>query len=104
MTTHDIGAQLREEWGAKVPSHILDGLARYVEDGIPPGDFVRACLENNLYEAVFRADPVSYAHLREILKCIYNGLPAGIWGSRPAVKVWIINQRKHPTTKPTTEG
>ena len=39
-----------------VPKTLIDSLERYVEHHIKPGSFLRAVLENNLVEAVSRAD------------------------------------------------
>lgn len=47
-----------EEFAA-IPENIKGGLARYVEHNIPPGGFLTAMIQGDLFEAVRRADPVS---------------------------------------------
>ena len=39
-----------------IPDYMMDGVERYIEQGIEPGDFLSAIITNNLSEAVRRAD------------------------------------------------
>lgn len=81
--THDI------DW-AKVPvSHMIGGIKRYVERGIPPGHFLTALLSNDLQKAVARADEENAAALVAWVKFIYLELPGGCHGSPERVKDWI---------------
>ena len=67
----------------------LDGLKRYVEHRIPTGGFLRAVLENDLKEAVARADDENQ-HVIPIYVCwLYNEAPSTCWGSPEAVKAWL---------------
>lgn len=67
----------------------LDGIRRYVEYHIPPGDFLQAVLQNNLKEAFFYADDENLASLYEIVKYVYNEIPYNCWGSPEAYRDWI---------------
>ena len=72
-----------------MPPRILEGLRRYAIHHQEVGSFLRAVLENNLTEAVCRADPESLAALRIIVIYVYNCLPASCHGSPEAVKAWL---------------
>ena len=67
------------------------GLIRYFNNRIPPGDFLIAVLENNLVEAVGRADEENVHCLKAYTMWLYNvppGRPNG-WGSPAAVNKWL---------------
>lgn len=74
----------------KVPvSYMADGMQRYVEKGIRPGDFVIALLSNDLVNAVGRADSQNQAALVDWIKFMYNELPSGCWGTPEKVQNWL---------------
>ena len=77
----------RAAWDA-VPSHNHGGLQRYIENGIVPGDFLTAVLENNLMRALGRADEINRYRLFEIASFLYNVAPSQCYGSPHAVKEW----------------
>ena len=86
-----------DEWkadslGCKVPDHTLGGLHRYVNHRLPPGDFLRAVLENNLTEALGRADDTNQRTIKEIVSFIYSCLPSNCWGSREKVEKWLAGE------------
>lgn len=68
---------------------ILESLDRYINHGIPCGSFLTACLENNLREAVGRADMQNLANLKNIVGYLYNEIPTTAWGSQEKVKAWL---------------
>lgn len=72
-----------------VPEHTIDGLVDYIVDGIPPGRFLTAVLENNLMEAFGRADSMNTAALAQIAGFLYNFAPSGCHGSPANVRAWI---------------
>ena len=61
----------------------------YVELGVPPGDFVRAVLENNLLGAFGTADSYNTYFMRDIVAYVYNCIPSGCHGSREIVNQWL---------------
>lgn len=71
-----------------IPEGIYAALKLWVENRVMPGSFTRACLENNLSEAIAHADDNSYAALREIVGFIYWELPGNCWGSPEQVAAW----------------
>jgi hypothetical protein len=78
----------------KVPKALQDGVARYLEFGILPGSFLLAVLENDLYEAVARADAANLHALSEILAWLDEVLPEHAWGSVEAVRDHVSQFRQ----------
>lgn len=76
---------------ARIPTLLLEGLQRYAEHRIPAGGFLTAVLENNLKEAVQRADLQSQRSLTAIVMYCNNYLPRGSWGSPAAVRAWLAS-------------
>lgn len=72
-----------------IPDLTQDALTRYVEHGIKPGGFLTAVLSNDLFGAFSRADPLNAAAMQDIVKFIYNELPAGAWGSPEKVQAFV---------------
>ena len=78
---------------ATIKQSTLDSLARYVEQHIPTGDFLRAVLENDLMEACGRADEENAIALFQICAYVYNQLPASCHGSPEKVKKWLYGRK-----------
>jgi len=78
----------------RVPLLVLDSLDRYVQHHIQPGGFLTAVLENNLKEALGRADSQNRYALFDIVMYIYNEIPFQCWGSEEAVKEWLKRDSK----------
>ncbi len=72
-----------------IDSAVLEGLCRFAVDGIRPGGFLTAVLENNLLESMKYADVENFAALREVVTFCHQELPAPCWGSRKKVNAWI---------------
>ena len=72
-----------------IPERMMGGITRYVEQGIPPGDFLTAIIENNLSEAVGRADDENIRNIPAYVAYFYNKTPSPCWGSRQAMKSWL---------------
>ena len=70
-------------------AEIKDAIDNYVTHHVPTGHFVRAVLENDLFEAVGRADDDNQANLQEICRYVYNEIPWNCWGSPEIVKQWL---------------
>ena len=67
---------------------VLAAITRWVENGTPTGGFVRACLENNLSEAVIAADDENLKALPQIVLYLYNDVPWSCWGSPDKCAAW----------------
>lgn len=73
---------------ATIPPRVREALDQHAQEHRPTGDFTTAVLENNLMEAVGRADNNSLAALPSIVAYVYNELPGGCHGSPAKVKAW----------------
>ena len=73
----------------RLPEHMQVGARAYVEHGQPPGDFLRAVLENKLVDAYGRADAKNTAAMWEWANWLYNECPGPAWKSSKAVNAWI---------------
>lgn len=71
-----------------IPKRTLEALERWRDDAAPPGDFLRAVLENNLMMAFHRADEENTAALRDIVAWCYNHLPLASWGNKYNIDNW----------------
>jgi hypothetical protein len=67
---------------------VMAAIRRWVENGTPTGGFVRACLENNLLEAVIAADDENIKSLPSVMLYLYNEVPGGCWGSWIKCRSW----------------
>jgi hypothetical protein len=63
-------------------------LMNYKEYGTPLGSFLQAVLQNNLIDAMFRADEDNARDLKEILRFISDELPWSAWGGPERIKNW----------------
>ena len=73
----------------KLLPEFRDSLRMYIEGGYPPGGFLTAVLQNDLSNAIGRADKVSLLWLPSIVRWIYNEAPSACWGSPEKVSAWI---------------
>ena len=81
-----------------LPIHMREGATRYLLDGIEPGGFQRAVLENNLHDALGKADHEN----RDAIffwACWLNVLPMAAWGSRERIDRWIAEGGLRGLTK-----
>ena len=72
-----------------IPPHMHAGIRRYVVDRRPGGNFLTALLENNLKEAVVRADPQNLAAIADWARLLYNFVPSACQGSPAKVHAWL---------------
>jgi len=69
--------------------HLKYALKRYVFYGTKPGHFLTAVAENNLFQAVGRADEHSLSCLPDLVKLFYCRFPSQCHGSPEKVEHWI---------------
>jgi len=74
----------------KFPSpHVLSAVMRYIEEGIPPGDFLKAVICNKLKESFMWADETNIANMFGIVSWMYNHAPLQCWGSEEKMRAWL---------------
>lgn len=75
-----------------IKPEMIEGLLRYRDHHIQTGSFLQAVLENNLKEAVGRADSENQWALCSIVSWCYNNLPSGSWGNPERVRDWLTKK------------
>jgi hypothetical protein len=68
--------------------HLVESLDAWTLIGCPTGGFLEAVLENNLSDAIGRADDRNRAILFEIVRYCHNELDYQSWGSKRNVSEW----------------
>jgi len=74
---------------ATIPDYMEHALDAYVNDHVLPGHFLTAVLENDLYQAISRADDMNVRALVAYIGYLYNECPHACWGSPEKVKAWV---------------
>ena len=77
-----------------LPEHMQDGMKRYVEEGIRPGDFLYLVLCNDFVRALGHADMINMARIIDYARFLYNEAPTSCWGSREKVDAWISRHQR----------
>ena len=72
-----------------IPPLIRAGLRRYADEHMGTGSFLTAVLENNLSEAIIRADVFSLAAIKDIVMYVHWEIPGNCHGSPEAVNAWL---------------
>lgn len=75
--------------GSVAPQDVIDALDAYAQRRQHPGGFLVAVLENDLRDAVGRADAASLAALPACVGYLYNRMPSGCHGSPAKVQAWL---------------
>lgn len=75
-----------------IPAHLRDGLVRYFDRGIEPGQFLTAVLSNDLRAAIMHGDAEALAGLPHIVRCLWNRAPGNAWGSPEIVRQWRLDR------------
>jgi len=75
-----------------IPALTKHGIERYINEGVPPGGFLEAVFQNNLFRAVTRADKANIKALPYIVRFIWNNAPADCHGSTDSVLKWQMDQ------------
>jgi len=73
----------------RIPARMIGAIQRYVDEGIPPGDFLQAVICNDLVGAVSKADDENVRNLPAYVGYFYNKAPSICWGSAEKMGDWI---------------
>lgn len=85
-----------------LPEHMREGMQRYIEDGIVPGDFLRLILCNDFVRAAACADNINKHYLLDYAHFIYWEIPSLAWGSEAKVQAWATAHLKPKGTQNET--
>lgn len=80
-------------FGLEVPQDTLESLNLYIEHGLPTGGFLEAVINNDLCQAIGRADEKNMLALPAIVSYLYNEAPMGSWGMPNSFEKWIEHIR-----------
>jgi hypothetical protein len=79
--------------GVEIPDYMKQGIFMYLVHGIPPGSFLMAVLENDLYLATHKAD-VNNAQCLIGYGLLLERLPENTWGSHSIVQEYLVSFAK----------
>ena len=77
-----------------LPVGLREGVQRYIEHGVIPGDFLQAVISNDLKESFGKADIHNRERMFDIVSWFYNNAPAECWGSKEKMIAWSEMMRK----------
>ena len=72
----------------QIPELIRKTLLAYKFEGRPTGGFLRAAIKNDLVDTIGRADPESFACIKDICRWLHWELPMSAFGEKN-YKKWI---------------
>ena len=75
--------------GQYIPAHMVGAVLDYFNNHLPPGDFLRSLLENDLLGAYRNADDKNFFAMPVWVAFLYNEAPIGSYGSPENVNAWI---------------
>ena len=75
--------------GEFIPPHMVGAILNYFNEKCPSGGFLRAVLENDLMEAVRRADGTNIDILYVYVAFLHHCCPYDTYGSKEIVKAWL---------------
>ena len=75
--------------GRKIPEQLHAGLENFLEHHVDVGHCLTAILENDLREAVARADDDVMWALPVVVAYLYNEAPGQAWGCKESVRNWL---------------
>ena len=81
-----------------IPARMMEGLKRYIENKVPPGDFLSAVICNDLKEAIGRADDENLRNLPAYVAYLYNEAPSSCWGSKKKMDKWLEGDKNGSKT------
>lgn len=72
-----------------IPERMMEGINRYIQQGIKPGSFLTAVIQNDLSEAVHIADRENLANLPAYAGYFFSQAPSGSYGSPEIMEAWL---------------
>lgn len=68
-------AEVSQSYAGRIKPPTMEGLQMYLYEGVPMGGFLQAVMNNDLFQAVGRADSENRESLYAIVQLIYNEFP-----------------------------
>lgn len=92
-------------YGKYIPMRMMDGIFRWVNEGILPGDFLQAVIKNDLFGAVAGADDENQFNLLAYIHFFHNNTPGDCFGSSKKMLAWrkAHNKRKEKENNDTKD-
>ena len=87
-------AEIYTHRGIVLPVGIQEDLDAYSDSGRPVGDFLQACIANDLRRSVALADDNSLKVIPAIVGYLYNRCHSECWGKPGAFTEWMERKRK----------
>ena len=75
-----------------IPARMMPAILEYVDHRVPPGDFLRAVICNDLRGACVQGDDENLRNLPAYVEYFYNEVPSQCWGSREKMDAWLSAQ------------
>lgn len=76
-----------------ISDRMMPGIKRYIEDGIQPGRFLTAIIQNNFSEVCGQADDENIQNLPAYAAYFYNEAPSDCWGTKEKMTAWMDLKR-----------
>lgn len=73
----------------RLPEQNRAGAKLWIEQGVLPGDFLRAVISNQLKESFMYADSENINRMFDVVSFWYNEAPSECWGSLDKVAKWF---------------
>ncbi len=88
-----------------IPRHLFSSVIDYIVDGMRPGAFVAAIIQNNLVMSYLRADEENCHLFTNWARFLHWEMPIGSWGSEPMYQLWCKSGGIHGRARDSeTEG
>ena len=71
-----------------LPDYMFGGTWRWINNGIQPGSFLQAVVNNDLHGALCHADDHNINKLKEWMHFFQHVAPSGCWGDRTIARMW----------------
>lgn len=79
--------------GRRIPRHMVEILAAYIEERRPMGDFLYLLLMNDIIAALHHADSENMWAVPVYVGYLYNHAPSACWGTKETYENWIKGGR-----------
>lgn len=72
-----------------IPNYMHDSIAFYLENGVPPGEFLEGIITKNLDKCVAHADRTNIWLIPVYYAFFYTYAPQDSWGDQYVMEDWI---------------